>query len=167
MSWILTCRHSVHDRNDYYDRCPSQFPVASRWYPIIFTFHIIKNNYFLETHLTSVASIPVRRHPRFPCHGISDSYGRPRIMSSCHPNSSTHHDEQSTFSYWKSIIMIKITRSNKSISQILRTINFSPSSDCYPIAILHSISIHVMWFHFHLRREVSYQVHLYISYYKK
>ena len=63
--------------------------------------------------------------------------------------------------------MIKISRSNKSISQILRTINFAPCCDRYPIAIQHSISIHVMRFHFRPRREVSHQVHLHIAYYKK
>lgn len=149
--------------------------------PISSHFIFQNNNYFLETHLILLSdSIHLRRlhfrpmssqfhqRDRFTCHGISDSRltNHPWIMSSCHTTGSTHHDDQSTFSYWQSI-MIKIARSNKSISQILRTINFAPCCDRYPIAIQQSISIHVMWFHFHLRREVSYQVHLYISYYKK
>lgn len=54
--------------------------------------------------IPSTRQIPMSWNFRFQSHQVFPYHG---IMSSTHPAYSTHHDDQSTFSYWQSALMKK------------------------------------------------------------
>ena len=105
--------------------CHPSFP-SQPMTPTSSYFIFQNNNYFLETHLILLSdkiSPPTLPSDAIPVHidasvshvmefQIPIMTGHPRIMSSCHPADSTHHDDQLIFLYWKSILN-KIARSEK------------------------------------------------------